>query len=1096
MGSDQGLTRNSMPSNQHYKDSLFYSSDGVWEIDVNLKTLMVNPAMEKILNYSANELQKISVLDVVIGPHAVVLSRQVQINKTPTRISHHINLLGKDGLRIVSNCTLIPVFVEDIRISTLLLFENLSDRKQPGQILWDIQTHFRTLFDQTSDAIFLENAEQDIIDANLQACRLFGYSREDLLRMKTGALQVLKSDNLLVHPIYSSSDMEQDSPFEATGIHRSGHSIPIEISVSVLEYGGVRLILSIVRDIRRRKKVEMALQQSEARLRQIIDLVPHMIFAKNIDGKFLLANQAMAKAYGLTVEKLTGRYHQEVHLFKEEFDRYLRDDRKVIETGESVFIPEESFRYNNEFRYLQTTKIPYSFSDSDEAAALGVAVDITDRKIAEIELQNARDQLRAVLDSVPGLISWISSDLKYLGVNKQLAEAQGKTPEDFTNQQIGFLHSFSSFEDFVRDFFSTNLDSQKHELVFSINNEDRNYLLIAQKYFGGKSAVFVGIDITERKWMETALRKSEEFNRAVIENSPVGVSVRSPKDKLISVNKAWLRIWGLPEEYPFEELQYIPNEEERKEYFGSYLPNVNAIYQHGGSLFIPELHVENPLKNGAEWISHYFYAIRNLEGSVDRVVILTANITENIRSRIALESRDKILSSLSKAADVLLCEKDINLAISSALEYLSVGSDISRIYIFENEQDDGVLTMSQRFEWVNEQVKPQGKNPKLQKLPYNSAGFGRWREKLQIGDVIYGLVRDFPPAEQQLLKDQEIQAIIIVPIFVDQLWWGFIGFDECFKERIWTPTEIDVLKSSASLIGSTLERHRALAEIQHMNEMLELRIEARTKDLQEANSALAESLSTLKKTFNHLVQSEKMAALAHLVGGVAHEINTPVGVGVTAASYLKQITSEVFEKYETGKLSETQFRSYLSNAVQSAEMTLINLNRAADLIRSFKQVAVDQSSENLRLFNLKRYIGEILLSLSPKLKRTEHKIQVNCPEDLDINSYPGSFSQILTNLIMNSLIHAFPDKKNGQILIKAERSNNKLILEYSDDGCGILPQHLNHIFDPFFTTKRSEGGSGLGMHIVYNLVTQNLNGKILCTSKPNKGTVFSIELPL
>ena len=267
------------------------------------------------------------------------------------------------------------------------------------------------------------------------------------------------------------------------------------------------------------------------------------------------------------------------------------------------------------------------------------------------------------------------------------------------------------------------------------------------------------------------------------------------------------------------------------------------------------------------------------------------------------------------------------------------------------------------------------------------------------------------------------------------------------------------------------------------------------KELEKANEELKISLETLETTRDKLVQSEKMAALGELVAGVAHDINTPVGVGVTAASFLDTKTKEFRKIYESGNLKRSELESYLNTIEEISGSILINMERAAELISSFKQVAVDQSSGEARVFNLKTYINEILLSLRPKLKKTSHKINVSCDEDIEINSFPGAFSQILNNLIMNSLFHGFKGMENGSIDIDIKRENDSIRFVYRDNGAGMPEEKCGKIFDPFYTTMRGQGGTGLGMSIVFNLVTQTLAGSIECTSSEEKGMEVLIQFP-
>ena len=267
------------------------------------------------------------------------------------------------------------------------------------------------------------------------------------------------------------------------------------------------------------------------------------------------------------------------------------------------------------------------------------------------------------------------------------------------------------------------------------------------------------------------------------------------------------------------------------------------------------------------------------------------------------------------------------------------------------------------------------------------------------------------------------------------------------------------------------------------------------KDLEVTNNELQVSLNTLKETRDRLVQSEKMAALGELVAGVAHEINTPVGVGVTAASFLDAKTKEFLTSYEAGQLKRSALEAYLNTVKEISNSILINMQRAAELISSFKQVAVDQSSQNLRRFNVKEYIDEVLLSLRPKYKKTGHTIEVDCPDNINVSSYPGAVSQIISNLINNSLLHGFKQTENGVMDIKVKYENNEVVFTYSDNGMGMNEEQKEKIFDPFFTTMRGKGGTGLGMSILFNLVTQTLKGKIDMESSPGNGVKFTVTFP-
>jgi|GEM_PF-4794098 len=286
------------------------------------------------------------------------------------------------------------------------------------------------------------------------------------------------------------------------------------------------------------------------------------------------------------------------------------------------------------------------------------------------------------------------------------------------------------------------------------------------------------------------------------------------------------------------------------------------------------------------------------------------------------------------------------------------------------------------------------------------------------------------------------------------------------------------------------EKQRLLDELDEYRYHLEKKVVDRTRELQD-------SLKRLTRTQNQLIESEKMASLGRLVAGVAHELNTPIGICVTAVSFLRTEIEVLKSDFIEGMVTKTQFSDYIDKAVQSTNIIDNNLKQASTQIKNFKMVAVDISSEMSRMFDVREYLNQIKGSLHPELRRTSHQLSIDCPPKLEVQSYPGMLSQIVTNLVMNSLLHAFEHKPEGKMLIEARLEKDSLLIIYSDDGAGMDKDIVDKIFEPFFTTKPgSQGGSGLGMHIVYNMITQTLGGKVKCESQPGKGTIFTISFPI
>ncbi len=381
------------------------------------------------------------------------------------------------------------------------------------------------------------------------------------------------------------------------------------------------------------------------------------------------------------------------------------------------------------------------------------------------------------------------------------------------------------------------------------------------------------------------------------------------------------------------------------------------------------------------------------------------------------------------------------------------------------------------------------------------------------------VVLENTPVGITIVEAETLKRLYVNPRFAELLGFGGVeeALGETFESSYADPAEIIALSERARREGEVsnyeIERRRldgsvwwSVLDARHIEvdgraafivwhyDITERReTEAALRDAKErAERALAD-LGAAQQT---LVQSEKMASLGGLVAGVAHEINTPLGISLTSASLLADESRRLDKALEAGSLRRSDLARFIEMALESSSLLVTNCQRAADLIKSFKQVAVDQACDDRRPFNLRDYINEVLMSLRPRMRHSAVSVAVDCPEDLIIEGYPGPLAQVLTNLVMNSLIHAYQSGQGGRIAITVTRpAAGEVRLVYADDGEGIPEEVQPKIFDPFFTTNRSGGGSGLGLNIVYNLVVQRLRGGIEVSSRPGQGTSFTVHFP-
>jgi signal transduction histidine kinase len=314
----------------------------------------------------------------------------------------------------------------------------------------------------------------------------------------------------------------------------------------------------------------------------------------------------------------------------------------------------------------------------------------------------------------------------------------------------------------------------------------------------------------------------------------------------------------------------------------------------------------------------------------------------------------------------------------------------------------------------------------------------------------------------------------------------------------------DNLERMANAIRNREEQMtRAQAELQlseqqlrALNATLEDRVDERTDELTRANDELVQTLETLQHAQKELLRSEKLSALGAMVAGIAHELNTPIGNGLMAGSTLAEHNRVFQGEVDAGNLRRSSLERYLADSRTATDILLRNLDRAGELIRSFKQVAVDQTSAQRRTFRLDEVIDEILLALQPTLKKRPLTLNREIDAEIWLDSYPGPLGQIITNLINNSITHGFAEREHGTIrIIGKQLANDQVQLAICDDGTGIAPEHLTRVFDPFFTTRLGQGGSGLGMNIVHTLATQVLGGQIRIDSTVGTGTCVTLDLP-
>jgi predicted ATPase/signal transduction histidine kinase len=432
-------------------------------------------------------------------------------------------------------------------------------------------------------------------------------------------------------------------------------------------------------------------------------------------------------------------------------------------------------------------------------------------------------------------------------------------------------------------------------------------------------------------------------------------------------------------------------------------------------------------------------------------------------------------------------------AIADERQFAQLVQKMMQIVMENAGAERGILILEQQGQfWLEAEARLEAEcQVTLQTLPLEKAG----EELLVSTAVINKVLRDKTPLvlndathEDTLVNDPYIlkkqpKSVLGQPILYHGQLTGVLYLENNLIADAFTSDRLTVLALLSSQMAISLENAQIVAN-------LDAKVAERTTQLQE-------KIEELVQTRNELVQSEKMASLGRLVAGFAHELNTPIGVAVGTASSGQTKMKAILRALDDEEVDEEQLVSDLEKLGEMANLTLSNLDRAANLVSSFKRTAIDQTTDETRHFQVKMAILDVMNTLHNYFKRTAIKIQVDCSDNLAVYSMAGAFSQIFTNLMMNSLIHGFSEgKEAGFINIMARLEKDILHLEYSDTGKGIASENLEKIFEPFFTTHRAHGGSGIGLYICYNVITSQLNGTITCDSTVGEGVRFVIDFPV
>lgn len=905
---------------------------------------------------------------------------------------------------------------------------------------------YREVFQASPDYILIARTSDGmVVDVNEGFEMLTGYNAAEaightMLDLNIWAIPSERTDyiNLLIRD-------GRVRGFRGHLRNRSGVIHDCVASCSIVYIDGVSHSVSVVRDVTEDLAVQRRLSESEARFRALFDGAPIAIMEYELDASNQLilqsANRGALQTTGLELIDLIGKRIEDV--FPGLAGTVIpKAYAQVALTGEP-------------FSRESTDYVDGRIMGSFEAFAAQVGPrrvaafvrNVTERKKATEALRIAQEQLSAAFQVSPDAMSITRmSDGSLVEINQAFERATGYTREEALGKTVMELGVWRNdfnraelLEKLRRDGIVHNIPYLQGDRHGNTRETQLNCAVFEAN--GERFLVSLLHDLTNIKRADRELRESEARLRTLFEVSPTGIIMMNERGNITLCNQRLTDMLG-----------YQPGELLGRTYPELIHPESLAAAKHG---------IRNLFGAPAGQLASAERRFLRADGGYTWGLVTIRRVSSSEFGTPGTVATITDISDLKKAeAERIASEARFAELFQSSPVALAV-HQVGGKYLGLNFNEAWFRT----FLYAPEQA-----------LQHSSLEIGLWVDPEQRTFFL-----------NQLERDQGVRDFAVLMRRADGVHRQCLLSVRLVGEgplAVWLTSYQDIT-----------DQQKIQEEIIALNTQLEQRVSERTQALQNANSELFETLNSLKTTQSELIKSEKLAALGSLVAGVAHELNTPLGNGLTVASTLDHKLQE-FTKLMASGLKRSALEQFVADSRAGTDILLRNLTRASELVLSFKQVAVDQTSSHRRRFSLDSVVSEILITINPVIRKSPCKVSSSVAEDLWLDSYPGPLGQVLTNLVNNAMIHGFEPGQPGQIDISATALNaDQLELRIRDDGRGISAENLSRIFDPFFTTRLGQGGSGLGLHIVHNIVTGMLGGEIEVFSTPGQGATFVLTLP-
>ncbi len=1049
-----------LASTEHLFEALARLSPiGIFRCDLDGEVTYMNDRLRKLVRHEREDLRGKRWMDLVHSEdHDRVVEAWRRISRDFEPVALENRLVVGDGEVVWISLQAAPEMGSDGKVRGMVgMIMDITQRKRSQAELERSEEQYRSIFTTAAHLITSVDEKGVLVEVNSRAKEILGYESAEL---------VSRNMSSIIHPDYQSKFQRALAEILRAGhlydqefkmARADGRIIDVMINSSALrdETGRYYRTICIIEDVTARKLTEQALSESESKFRAITENTSDITIVMDADGRYRYISPGLGKIIDQPIQNLIGKmpgqflHPVDMPTVREYIDLARRSP------GKTIHISDLRVR-DMDGRWRHMSAILTGMLDVPGVNGIVVNLrDVTDRMLAEEELRKFKTITERANNGA--LITDLEGRILY--VNRAFAEMHGYNQQEILGRHQAMFHPRRILERIhaLRERARREGSVSSEEIVHARRDGDEfptlyNATLIRDDL--GKP-LFISasyVDVTELKEVQRELEESRRRVSTLMGNLP-GMAYRCNNDRFWTmgfVSQGCVKLTGYQADQLIGNKGISYNDVIHPSDRDMVWDKVQEAVAKG-ELFELEYRIITAERR-EKWVWEQGRGIFDENGELEAVEGFISDITE----RISAESEQRA------------SEKRYRTLFSMMMDAFAV---------HELVYDDQGDPVDYRYLDVN---------------PSFEAVTG-----IRTADAVGKLAAEVLPQQESCWTDLYAQVVETGEPIRFEIFSQDMGRHlEVFAYRVHD-------NKFATVFRDISERVKAQERARKLNEELEQRVAERTAELWEANTALQktnkalrDSQAQIREAQAELIESKKMAALGGLVAGVAHEINTPVGIGVTAASHLAEKTSQFVDVYRKHEAKRSDFEEYLDVCSEATGMIQVNLNRAAELIQSFKQVAVDRSSQKRRTFNMKSFIDEVLLSLRPELKRTDHELTVECPLDMEVVGYPGALSQILTNFVMNSLLHGFDGVEAGQMRIAAERDGDDVRLLYSDNGKGMDQQTREKAFEPFFTTKRGRGGSGLGLHVVYNLATQTLGGRIACESDPGHGTRFEVVFPV